>query len=105
MVKQVADTKEFQELINGDKPVVVDFTATWCGPCQFIGPKFVALAEETGDKAIFIKVDVDEASDIAQECGISCMPTFKIYKNGAVVDELQGASEEKLKAIVAKAIA
>merc|ERR1712023_434740 len=65
----------------GDKLVVVDFTATWCGPCQRIAPVFQKLAEEMPD-VVFVKVDVDENEETAGECGIQAMPTFQYYKNG-----------------------
>merc|ERR1712072_1626169 len=79
--------------------VFVDFTATWCGPCQFIGPYFAELATENED-AIFVKVDVDEMASIAEECKVSAMPTFKAYKKGEQVGELVGANKEKLAALV-----
>ena len=84
------------------KLVVVDFTATWCGPCQHIGPKFVALAEEMGDAVIFIKVDVDKNAETSEACGISCMPTFHFYKGKEKIDEFSGASEEKIREFVNK---
>lgn len=73
MVQQVTELAAFNELIKGGQVVVVDFTATWCGPCQRIGPIFVKLAEENSNNAnmVFIKVDVDEASDISEKVGIS----------------------------------
>jgi large subunit ribosomal protein L40e len=85
----------------GGKLVVVDFTATWCGPCQRIAPFFAQLAEKYPD-CVFVKVDVDENEDVAQECGVSAMPTFKAFKDGKQVDELVGASNEKLEALVTK---
>ncbi|XP_030018073.1 thioredoxin b isoform X2 [Sphaeramia orbicularis] len=68
----------------GDKLVVVDFTATWCGPCKTIAPFFEELSN-THANVVFLKVDVDEAADVSQECGISCMPTFHFYKKGEKV--------------------
>ena len=91
MVQQPKTKAEFDEILKSEKLVVVDFTATWCPPCQMIGPKFVELAEKTGDAAILIKVDVDENEDTAQACGINCMPTFQFYKGGSKVHEIQGA--------------
>ena len=98
MVKVVATKTEFDNIISnaGGKLVAVDFTASWCGPCQRIGPKFVEFAAEFED-VIFIKVDVDENAETAEACGIEAMPTFHFYKDGAKVDELVGASEAKLK--------
>jgi thioredoxin len=84
----------------GDKLVVVDFTATWCGPCQRIAPVFVKLAEEMPD-VVFVKVDVDENEETAQGCGISCMPTFQFYKSAKKVHEFSGASEDKIREALA----
>ena len=79
----------------------VDFTATWCGPCKFIGPIFEKMSVNYPN-AKFIKVDVDAGEQIASEQGISAMPTFKIYKDGVVVGELVGASEGELKNLLDK---
>ena len=92
--ERVAKTKE-------GRPLVVDFTATWCGPCQMIAPKFAELAEANPD-LVFVKVDVDELEDIAAEAEISAMPTFQVYKGGAKVDSMTGASADKLAELVAK---
>jgi thioredoxin 1 len=63
--------------------VVVDFTATWCGPCKQIGPKFHAMADEfTG--VVFASVDVDANAEVSQECDVKCMPTFQFFRNGKV---------------------
>ena len=68
----------------GDKLVVVDFHATWCGPCKMIAPKIALMADQYRD-VVFLKVDVDEAEDVAAEYHVSAMPTFKFIKNGKVV--------------------
>ena len=101
MVKVIETLKEFDELVAGDTPVIVDFTATWCGPCQFIGPKFAAMADEFKNITL-VKVDVDANSETAAKCGINCMPTFQVWKSGAKVEEFSGASEEKLRALCQK---
>ena len=96
MVQQLADKASFDSTVASDKLTVVDFTATWCGPCQRIAPIFEKMAEEMPDVQ-FVKVDVDANSETAQACGISCMPTFQLYKAGAKVDELSGANEQALR--------
>merc|ERR1719160_1873551 len=100
-VAMLATKEEFDACLKeaGDKLVVVDFTATWCGPCQRIAPVFVKMAEEMGD-VVFVKVDVDENDETSQACGISCMPTFQFYKAGEKVHEFSGASEEKIRSAV-----
>ncbi|ORY97940.1 thioredoxine 2 [Syncephalastrum racemosum] len=85
------DLKEFRELISSEKLVLVDFYATWCGPCKLIAPKLEKLAEAYPD-VIFAKVDVDEAADIAGEVGVRAMPTFMYYKAGEKVGEVVGAN-------------
>jgi thioredoxin 1 len=108
MPKQVATKAEFDAILaeSGDKLVVVDFTATWCGPCQMIAPTYAKMAEEyTG--CVFIKVDVDENEETAESYGIQAMPTFKFFKNSeSVVDgegkafEIRGANKAKLREAV-----
>ncbi|XP_047448279.1 thioredoxin [Mugil cephalus] len=99
MVRSIKTKEEFHKTLKdaGDKLVVVDFTATWCGPCRRIGPVFVRLSELPENKnVIFVKVDVDEAQEISAECGIRSMPTFQFYKNGKKVKEFSGADETML---------
>ena len=83
-------------------PLVIDFTASWCPPCQMIKPIFEQLAKDLEGKAVLVKVDVDEMGQLAQEFGINCMPTFKVVKGGQVVDQLEGANKEKLTQIIQK---
>ncbi|CAJ1086012.1 thioredoxin-like [Xyrichtys novacula] len=95
MVQNVESLEEFQKILKdaGDKLVVVDFTATWCGPCKQIGPKFEEESKNPDNKnVIFLKVDVDEAEDVSSHCAIKCMPTFQFYKNGTMIDEFSGAN-------------
>ena len=82
--------------------VLVDFTASWCGPCKKIGPYFEELATKYTD-VIFVKIDVDDLDDVAAECGISAMPTFQLYSNGVKVQELTGADKDKLEALAKSA--
>lgn len=103
MVATLATKADFVAALKdaGDKLVVVDFTASWCGPCQRIAPVFAKMAEEMTD-VVFVKVDVDENEEVAQDCGISAMPTFQFYKSSEKVGEFSGASEEKIRASIAK---
>lgn len=91
-VKVVTDEANFQtELANsGTKLVVVDFTATWCGPCQRMAPIFQQYAAKY-PRAVFLKVDVDQCQETAAAQGVSAMPTFIFYRNRTKVDRLQGA--------------
>mmetsp|Transcript_78962 Transcript_78962/g.124633 ORF Transcript_78962/g.124633 Transcript_78962/m.124633 type:complete len:114 (+) Transcript_78962:79-420(+) len=88
----------------GSTLVVVDFYADWCGPCKMIAPKIKGFAEEFSGKVYFAKVNVDENDEVAGKEGISAMPTFNLYKNGAKVDELTGANEAKLRELIEKHI-
>ncbi|KAL7880518.1 hypothetical protein SRHO_G00027720 [Serrasalmus rhombeus] len=99
MITVIKDKEAFESALKnaGDKLVVVDFTATWCGPCQMIGPIFKKISEDPNLKnVVFLKVDVDDAQDVASACDIKCMPTFHFYKNGVKVHEFSGANEVTL---------
>ncbi|KAK4878640.1 hypothetical protein RN001_011146 [Aquatica leii] len=84
----------------GDTLVVVDFFATWCGPCKMISPKLEELAGELGQAVLILKVDVDECEDIATEYSISSMPTFIFIKNSTTITQFSGANYEKLKQLI-----
>ena len=99
MVEMLKTKAEFDtKIATPGKLVVVDFTASWCPPCQMIAPKFADLAEQLGDSAVLVKVDVDENAEAAQAAGINCMPTFQFFKDGAKIHEIQGADFEGIKA-------
>ncbi|GHT67772.1 thioredoxin [Bacteroidia bacterium] len=104
MAQQITDAN-FKELVNGDKPLMVDFWAEWCGPCRMIGPFVEELAQEYEDRVVVGKVNVDENDELAGEFGIRSIPTLLFFKNGEVVDKHVGAAsksllEEKLKKIL-----
>jgi len=103
-VKMIETKEEFDALLKdaGSKLVVVDFTATWCPPCQRIAPVFASMADELANDAILVKVDVDANAKTAEACGISCMPTFQAFKNGEMVDKLEGASEQGIRDLITK---
>jgi thioredoxin 1 len=81
----------FNEVLNTDKPVLVDFWAEWCGPCKMIGPIVKELAGEYDGKAVIAKVNVDENPSTAAQFGIRSIPTLLVFKNGEVVDKQIGA--------------
>lgn len=80
------------------KSVVIDFSATWCGPCKMISPLYHQMSEmDQFSNIIFLKIDVDESPDTAAQYNVSAMPTFLFIKQGQVVDKLMGANPDKLK--------
>lgn len=89
MPELISDINIFREKIASNNLTVIDFTATWCGPCQVVAPQFAELSNKNPG-CNFYKVDVDEGEEIAQECDIQCMPTFKFYKNGQLLDTVTG---------------
>jgi thioredoxin 1 len=99
--KETFDT----DVLKHDAPVIVDFWAPWCGPCKSMAPAFEALAEEYKQKAQFVKVNVDEVSDVAAHYGIRGIPTVMVFKSGNVVASKSGAMPKAaLAAFVAGAL-
>ncbi len=83
----------FQEIINGDKPVLVDFYADWCDPCRYQSPIIAQVAEQVGDMARVIKVDVDRNPAAAQQFGVRGIPALLIFRHGKVVWRASGVRQ------------
>lgn len=77
-----------QQILEADKPVLVDFWAQWCVYCRRIAPAFDKIAEQQKDKLIFAKINIDDVPDIAEEYGIDTIPTLLIFKNGKVEGQI-----------------
>jgi thioredoxin 1 len=98
MEQNFTDSNFEQEVLKSEKPVLVDFWAPWCGPCQMMGPIIEDLAKEMGDKVKIGKMNVDENHATAEKFGIMSIPNMKIFKGGKVVKEFVGVqSKEGLK--------
>ncbi|XP_022313726.1 thioredoxin-like [Crassostrea virginica] len=99
-MKEIFTQEELDDLLKsaGHKLIIIDFWATWCGPCKVIGPMFRKLAHDSEYEkdVIFASVDVDEANELAEEIGIECMPTIMFFKDGEKIDEMSGANKAKL---------
>ncbi|XP_061345599.1 thioredoxin H1 [Gastrolobium bilobum] len=86
------------------KLIVVDFTASWCGPCRFVAPFLADLARKFTN-VIFLKVDVDELKSVAQDWAVEAMPTFVFLKEGTIIDKVVGAKKEDLQQTLEKHMA
>lgn len=86
---KVINVNEFDHLISNGV-VMVDFFATWCGPCKMLSPVLEEVANDVEGKATIVKVDIDESAELAQRFGIMAVPTMVIFKDGKPVKQLQG---------------
>jgi thioredoxin 1 len=98
-------SENLESLKNGALPLVVDFWATWCGPCRMVGPVISELAQEYDGRIVVGKCDVEENEDLSMEFGIRNIPTILFFKNGQVVDKMVGAQakariQEKFEALL-----
>ena len=96
MAVEITDQSFQETVLNSDKPVLVDFWATWCGPCRMLGPIIEEIATDFEGKALVGKVDVDNNQQVSVDYGIRNIPTVLIFKNGQVVDKIVGVASKEV---------
>lgn len=90
-MEKIVNDSNIAEILSSDKPVMIDFWATWCGPCRALAPTIEEIASEYEGKAVIGKCNVDESSDTPMKYGIRNIPTLLFFKGGQLVDRLVGA--------------
>ena len=96
LIAKINDANFEKEVLESDKPVLVDFTADWCPPCRLLAPTLQAVAEELAGSARIVKVDVDENSTSTQRYGVKGMPTLILFKNGKEEERIVGAVSKEV---------
>lgn len=91
MTKEVTDTTFNTEVLEADKPVLVDFWAPWCGPCRMVSPIVDEIAQENSDKIDVVKLNTDDNMDTAAKYGITSIPALYVFQNGEVAKTIIGA--------------
>ena len=106
-VVHASNHSELLTIVNETKNrlVIVDFYANWCSPCVHFKPKYSVLAKEYVNKAVFVKVDIDETPESSQFFAVNALPTFGVFFNGKEQMKCEGALEEKLRSVIDSTIA
>jgi len=104
-LNEVTDANFKTEVLQSEKPVLVDFWATWCGPCKALAPKLDEMSGSYSDKVKFVKLDVDANQEVPAQFGIRGIPTLMLFKEGKMLDQLVGNQpKEVIEKLLAKAI-
>ena len=102
-VKEISSEEQYRDILrnSGNKLVIVDYFATWCGPCMAAAPQFANLSNKYAN-VVFVKVDTDKNRSIASNAGVKALPTFMLYKNNVKLTEFSGADMQKLEQLIAQ---
>lgn len=95
MALEITDAMFEEIVLKSDKPVLVDFWTTWCGPCRMVGPIVEEISNEYEGRAVVVKIDADENQEFAAKYGVRNIPTVLVFKDGDVVEKKVGVSSKK----------